>query len=113
MAFKKDLRLLQSDAWFDEMNAIYAKRRILKAEELAEKLGCEVYKVRCGIVCLGQNSQQESHRRRILLIRYYIEIHLYYQELFLVLNGEGYIRFALCKKKKKLKRRFVVFVDNT
>ncbi|HQE34331.1 MAG TPA: aminotransferase class I/II-fold pyridoxal phosphate-dependent enzyme, partial [Flavobacterium alvei] len=46
---KGAIEALKSDqSWFDSMNAIYKKRRIL-TEQLAEKLGCEVYKEGVGL----------------------------------------------------------------
>jgi len=46
---KGAIEALKSDAsWFEEMNAIYRKRRIL-TEQLAQKLGCEVYKEGVGL----------------------------------------------------------------
>jgi aspartate/methionine/tyrosine aminotransferase len=106
---KGAIAALQSDAsWFDEMNAIYAKRRIL-TEELAEKLGCEVYKEGVGLFVwaklpAGITSAED-----------FIDKILYEKYIFITpgtifgSNGEGYIRFALCVKEEKIEeaiRRF-------
>jgi LL-diaminopimelate aminotransferase len=46
---KGAIEALKSDkSWFDSMNVIYKKRRVL-TEQLAEKLGCEVYKEGVGL----------------------------------------------------------------
>ncbi|MBX9807573.1 MAG: aminotransferase class I/II-fold pyridoxal phosphate-dependent enzyme, partial [Flavobacteriaceae bacterium] len=46
---KGAIEALKSDkSWFDSMNAVYKKRRVL-TEQLAEKLGCEVYKEGVGL----------------------------------------------------------------
>ena len=106
---KGAIAALQSAAsWFDEMNAIYAKRRIL-TEELAEKLGCEVYKEGVGLFVwaklpAGITSAED-----------FIDKILYEKYIFITpgtifgSNGEGYIRFALCVKEEKIEeavRRF-------
>ena len=106
---KGAIAALQSAAsWFDEMNAIYAKRRIL-TEALAEKLGCEVYKEGVGLFVwaklpVGITSAED-----------FIDKILYEKYIFITpgtifgSNGEGYIRFALCVKEEKIEeaiRRF-------
>lgn len=106
---KGAIAALQSDvSWFDEMNAIYAKRRIL-TEALAEKLGCEVYKEGVGLFVwaklpAGITSAED-----------FIDKILYEKYIFITpgtifgSNGEGYIRFALCVKEEKIEeaiRRF-------
>lgn len=106
---KGAIAALQSAAsWFDEMNAIYAKRRIL-TEALAEKLGCEVYKEGVGLFVwaklpAGITSAED-----------FIDKILYEKYIFITpgtifgSNGEGYIRFALCVKEEKIEeaiRRF-------
>jgi DNA-binding transcriptional MocR family regulator len=46
---KGAIAALNSDkSWFDSMNVIYKKRRVL-TEQLAEKLGCKVYKEGVGL----------------------------------------------------------------
>jgi DNA-binding transcriptional MocR family regulator len=77
------------------MNEIY-KERI--DTELAEKLGCKVYKEGVGLFVWAKlrwvTSAEvfiESCMKSILLRRNYFGS-----------NGEGYIQFTLCVKKKKL-----------
>jgi aspartate/methionine/tyrosine aminotransferase len=93
---------LKSDAsWFESMNAIYRNRRVL-TEQLAEKLGCEVYKEGVGLFVwaklpAGINSAEQ-----------FIDQILYEKHIFITpgtifgSNGEGYIRFALCVKEEKV-----------
>ena len=46
---KGAIEALKSDKlWFESMNAVYRKRRLL-TEQLAEKLGCKVYKEGVGL----------------------------------------------------------------
>jgi len=93
---------LKSDkSWFDSMNAVYKKRRIL-TEQLAEKLGCEVYAAGVGLFVwaklpAGITSAED-----------FIDKILYEKSIFITpgtifgSNGEGYIRFALCVKEEKV-----------
>ena len=99
---KGAIAALKSDAsWFESMNAIYRKRRVL-TEQLAEKLGCEVYKEGVGLFVwaklpAGINSAEQ-----------FIDQILYEKHIFITpgtifgSNGEGYIRFALCVKEEKV-----------
>lgn len=100
---KGAIAALKSDqTWFDEMNEIYKRRRVL-TEQLAEKLGCEVYKEGVGLFVwaklpLGITSSED-----------FIDTILYEKSIFITpgtifgSNGEGYIRFALCVKEEKIK----------
>ncbi|WP_281637183.1 pyridoxal phosphate-dependent aminotransferase [Flavobacterium marginilacus] len=93
---------LNSDkSWFEDMNKIYRRRRIL-TEQLAEKLGCEVYKEGVGLFVwaklpAGIDSAED-----------FIDKILYEKSIFITpgtifgSNGEGYIRFALCVKEEKV-----------
>jgi aspartate/methionine/tyrosine aminotransferase len=99
---KGAIEALKSDkSWFDSMNAVYQKRRIL-TEQLAEKLGCEVYKKGVGLFVwaklpAGITSAED-----------FIDKILYEKSIFITpgtifgSNGEGYIRFALCVKEEKV-----------
>jgi len=93
---------LNSDkSWFEDMNKVYRKRRVL-TEQLAEKLGCEVYKEGVGLFVwaklpAGIDSSED-----------FIDKILYEKSIFITpgtifgSNGEGYIRFALCVKEEKI-----------
>ncbi|WP_348824359.1 pyridoxal phosphate-dependent aminotransferase [Flavobacterium aestuarii] len=93
---------LNSDkSWFEDMNKIYRRRRVL-TEQLAEKLGCEVYKEGVGLFVwaklpAGIDSAED-----------FIDKILYEKSIFITpgtifgSNGEGYIRFALCVKDEKI-----------
>jgi aspartate/methionine/tyrosine aminotransferase len=99
---KGAVEALKSDqSWFDSMNEIYKKRRVL-TELLAEKLGCEVYKEGVGLFVwaklpAGITSAED-----------FIDKILYEKSIFITpgtifgSNGEGYIRFALCVKEEKV-----------
>jgi LL-diaminopimelate aminotransferase len=99
---KGAIEALKSDkSWFDSMNAVYKKRRVL-TEQLAEKLGCEVYKEGVGLFVwaklpAGITSAED-----------FIDKILYEKSIFITpgtifgSNGEGYIRFALCVKEEKI-----------
>jgi LL-diaminopimelate aminotransferase len=99
---KGAVEALKSDqSWFDSMNEVYKKRRVL-TEQLAEKLGCEVYKEGVGLFVwaklpMGIASAED-----------FIDKILYEKHIFITpgtifgSNGEGYIRFALCVKEEKV-----------
>ncbi|AOW08329.1 pyridoxal phosphate-dependent aminotransferase [Flavobacterium gilvum] len=99
---KGAVEALKSDkSWFDSMNEVYKKRRVL-VEQLAEKLGCEVYKEGVGLFVwaklpAGITSAED-----------FIDKILYEKNIFIApgtifgSNGEGYIRFALCVKEEKV-----------
>ena len=99
---KGAIAALKSDkSWFDSMNVIYKKRRKL-TEQLAEKLGCEVYKAGVGLFVWAKlpSGIQSSEE--------FIDKILYEKSIFITpgtifgSNGEGYIRFALCVDEKKV-----------
>jgi LL-diaminopimelate aminotransferase len=99
---KGAIAALKSDkSWFEGMNLIYKRRRVL-TEQLAEKLGCKVYKEGVGLFVwaklpAGSTSAEE-----------FINEILYNKSIFITpgtifgSNGEGYIRFALCVKEEKI-----------
>ncbi|MBP4142821.1 aminotransferase class I/II-fold pyridoxal phosphate-dependent enzyme [Flavobacterium sp. P4023] len=99
---KGAIEALKSDAcWFEEMNAIYKKRRIL-TEQLAEKLGCKVYKEGVGLFVWAKLPQGITSAEK------FIDQILYEKSIFITpgtifgSNGEGYIRFSLCVKEDKV-----------
>lgn len=99
---KGAIEALKSDAsWFEEMNAIYKKRRVL-TEELAEKLGCKVYKEGVGLFVWAKLPQGITSAEN------FIDQILYEKSIFITpgtifgSNGEGYIRFSLCVKEDKV-----------
>jgi LL-diaminopimelate aminotransferase len=99
---KGAIAALKSDKnWFDSMNKIYQKRRIL-TEQLAEKLGCEVYKEGVGLFVWAKLPAT------ITSAEVFIDKILYEKHIFITpgtifgSNGEGYIRFALCVKEGKI-----------
>ena len=99
---KGAIAALKSDAsWFESMNAIYRKRRAL-TEQLAEKLGCAVYKEGVGLFVWAKLPAGISSSEA------FIDQILYEKHIFITpgtifgSNGEGYIRFALCVKEEKV-----------
>ncbi len=99
---KGAIAALKSDkTWFDNMNKIYQKRRVL-TEQLAEKLGCEVYKEGVGLFVWAKLPAT------ITSAEVFIDKILYEKHIFITpgtifgSNGEGYIRFALCVKEEKI-----------
>ncbi len=99
---KGAIAALKSEAsWFESMNASYRKRRVL-TEQLAEKLGCEVYKEGVGLFVWAKLPAGISSSEA------FIDQILYEKHIFITpgtifgSNGEGYIRFALCVKEEKV-----------
>jgi LL-diaminopimelate aminotransferase len=87
---------LQSDqSWFDNQNAIYAKRREL-IFELAQILGCTFDRNAIGLFVWAKLP------REIISSEKFIDDILYNHYIFITpgtvfgSNGEGYIRFSLC-----------------
>lgn len=99
---KGAIAALKSDkSWFDSMNKIYARRRVL-TEQLAEKLNCKVYKEGVGLFVWAKLPEGISSAEK------FIDHILYEKSIFITpgtifgSNGEGYIRFALCVKEEKI-----------
>jgi LL-diaminopimelate aminotransferase len=99
---KGAIAALKSDAsWFDSMNEIYKRRRVL-TEKLAEKLGCEVYKEGVGLFVWAKLPNGITSAEK------FIDTILYEKSIFITpgtifgSNGEGYIRFALCVGEEKV-----------
>ena len=99
---KGAIAALKSDkAWFDSMNVIYKKRRVL-TEQLAEKLNCKVYKEGVGLFVWAKLPEGITSAEK------FIDQILHEKHLFIApgtifgSNGEGYIRFALCVGEEKV-----------
>ncbi|CAM3924226.1 pyridoxal phosphate-dependent aminotransferase [Flavobacterium weaverense] len=93
---------LKSDSsWFQDINTIYRKRRVL-TEELAEKLGCKVYKEGVGLFVWAKLPDGIKSAEK------FIDGILYEKSIFITpgtifgSNGEGYIRFSLCVTEEKV-----------
>ena len=88
-------------SWFDSMNEIYKKRRVL-TEQLAEKLNCKVYKEGVGLFVWAKLPEGIASSEK------FIDQILHEKNLFIApgtifgSNGEGYVRFALCVKEEKV-----------
>jgi len=93
--------LISEASWFDSMNEIYKRRRVL-TEKLAEKLGCEVYKEGVGLFVWAKLPNGITSAEK------FIDTILYEKSIFITpgtifgSNGEGYIRFALCVGEEKV-----------
>ena len=99
---KGAIEALKSDkSWFAEQNIIYKRRRVL-TEQLAEKLGCKVYKEGVGLFVWAKLPEGITSSEK------FIDEILYDKHIFITpgtifgSNGEGYIRFALCVKEEKI-----------
>ncbi|MEC5167146.1 LL-diaminopimelate aminotransferase [Flavobacterium sp. PL11] len=99
---KGAIEALKSDkSWFEEMNIIYKKRRVL-TEQLAEQLGCQVYKEGVGLFVWAKLPKGITSAEK------FIDEILYEKSIFITpgtifgSNGEGFIRFALCVKEEKI-----------
>jgi LL-diaminopimelate aminotransferase len=99
---KGEIAALNSDkSWFDSMNEIYKKRRVL-TEQLAEKLGCKVHKEGVGLFVWAKLPAGSVSAEK------FIDQILQEKSIFIApgtifgSNGEGYIRFALCVKEEKV-----------
>jgi len=99
---KGAIEALKSDSvWFNSMNEIYKRRRIL-TEQLAEKLGCKVYAAGVGLFVWAKLP------KGITSAEAFIDKILYEKSIFITpgtifgSNGEGYIRFALCVQEAKV-----------
>ncbi|OAB25098.1 Aspartate/methionine/tyrosine aminotransferase [Flavobacterium fryxellicola] len=100
---------LKSDkTWFDSMNEIYKRRRVL-TEQLAEKLGCKVYKEGVGLFVWAKLPEGITSSED------FIDSILYEKSIFITpgtifgSNGEGFIRFALCVKEEKVQEAIARF----
>jgi LL-diaminopimelate aminotransferase len=99
---KGAIAALNSDkSWFDTMNEVYKKRRVL-TEQLAEKLNCKVYKEGVGLFVWAKLPEGITSSEK------FIDQILHEKHLFIApgtifgSNGEGYVRFALCVKEEKV-----------
>jgi LL-diaminopimelate aminotransferase len=99
---KGAIAALNSDkSWFDAMNEVYKKRRVL-TEQLAEKLNCKVYKEGVGLFVWAKLPEGITSSEK------FIDQILHEKHLFIApgtifgSNGEGYVRFALCVKEEKV-----------
>jgi len=89
------------ESWFEDQNKIYRRRREL-TEQLAEKLGCKVYKEGVGLFVWAKLPEGIESSEK------FIDEILYEKHIFITpgtifgSNGEGYIRFSLCAKEEKI-----------
>ena len=88
--------------WFDSLNVIYSKRRILMWE-LASILKCEVDKSSKGLFVwaklpVGINSSEQFINNILTEKNIFITPGIIFGS-----NGEGYIRFSLCIDEEKIK----------
>jgi aspartate/methionine/tyrosine aminotransferase len=95
-------------SWFEDLNAIYARRRELTFE-LAKKLGCTFDEKAVGLFVWAKLPQGSTSSEN------FIDELLYNQHVFITpgtifgSNGEGYIRFSLCVKEEKVQEAIARF----
>ena len=94
--------LESTDEWFENLNAVYSKRREL-IFELADTLGCTYDRNAVGLFVWAKLPEGSVSSEE------FIDNVLYTKDLFITpgtifgSNGEGYIRFSLCITKDKIK----------
>ena len=87
--------------WFDELNAIYRKRKA-QMFHLADKLGCTYDKDSAGMFLWARLPEGVPSAEQ------FIDHILYEKDIFITpgtifgSNGEGYIRFSLCVSEEKI-----------
>ena len=100
--------LQSSEHWFDELNAVYGKRKELVLQ-LADKLGCTYDRHSAGMFVWARLPEGINDAEL------YINEILYDKSIFITpgtvfgSNGEGYIRFSLCVPEEKIKEAIARF----
>ncbi len=100
--------LKSPQAWFDDLNAVYEKRRAL-IFELADKLGCVYDTTAVGMFVWAKLPNGVPSAEK------FIDDVLYDKDIFITpgtifgSNGEGYIRFSLCVTETKIKEAIARF----
>lgn len=93
--------LNQGKEWYDEVNATYAKRRLI-AEEIMHRLGCRFDPQQSGLFLWGRIPEHLSTSEALA------DDILYNAQVFLTpgfifgSNGERYIRISLCATEEKM-----------
>ena len=99
---KGAIEALKIDAsWFDEMNAIYAKRREL-IWQIAHSLDCSYDKDVAGMFVWAKLPEGQNAETVIDKLLYENDIFIAPGSIF-GSNGDGYIRFSLCVSEEKIK----------
>ena len=94
--------------WFDKLDMVYRKRRILMFE-LAEKLGCTFDEGAAGMFVWAKLPKGADPAEA------FIDKVLHDKNIFIApgtifgSNGEGYIRFSLCVNEEKIKEAIARF----
>lgn len=92
--------LNQSQNWFDTMNEIYEKRRVL-IWKIADALGCSYDKKTSGMFVWAKLPQGKTAEEMVDELLYKKDIFVAPGSIF-GSQGEGYIRFSLCVPEKKI-----------
>ncbi len=93
--------LSEPDSWFEELNNLYTKRKIL-ACEILELLGCTYSKSQVGLFVWARVPEEVDS------VEKWIDAILYESKVFITPGfifgkaGEGYIRISLCANEEKL-----------
>lgn len=93
--------LKQGKAWYDDLNAMYAKRRLI-AEEIMNVLGCHFDSSQSGLFLWGRIPESvESSEALADDILYNARVFITPGFIF-GSNGDRYIRISLCAKENKM-----------
>lgn len=93
--------LKQGKAWYDDLNAMYAKRRLI-AEEIMNVLGCHFDSSQSGLFLWGRIPESvESSESLADDILYNARVFITPGFIF-GSNGDRYIRISLCAKENKM-----------
>jgi aspartate/methionine/tyrosine aminotransferase len=90
-----------SDVWFDEINAIYTKRRAV-IWEICDQINCAYDKLSTGMFVWAKIPKDKTSNEITDELLYKYNVFITPGTVF-GSNGEGYIRFSLCVPEKKIK----------
>lgn len=97
--------------WYDELNAVYRKRRVI-AEKIMDALGCSFDKSQRGLFLWGRIPDSEPSSESLA------DRMLYEKDIFITpgcifgSNGDRYIRISLCAKDSELTRAYNRIVND-
>ncbi|MFN4198334.1 MAG: pyridoxal phosphate-dependent aminotransferase [Flavobacterium sp.] len=86
--------------WFEEMNEVYKKRRVL-IWELADRLGCTFQEDTAGLFVWAKLPEGEKAEPKVDEILYNKHVFITPGTVFGT-NGEGYLRFSLCVTEENI-----------
>lgn len=93
--------LKQGQEWYNELNAVYAKRRLI-AEEIMDTLGCHFDSNQSGLFLWGRIPDSATSSEALADDILY-NAHVFITPGFIFgSNGERYIRISLCATEEKM-----------